>query len=73
MFSSKMWSKERVQLRRNIKVKLSIWSIWQNYESAIEHLLAARAEMDRRTAIFDWYWRMPSNLLSRNFGWQRAT
>jgi hypothetical protein len=33
MFSSKMWSKERVQLRRNIKVNLSIWSIWQNYES----------------------------------------
>jgi hypothetical protein len=30
-----------------------------NYESALEHLLATRAEMDRQMAIFDWYWRMP--------------
>ena len=30
-----------------------------NYESAVEHLLAPQAEMDRQAAIFDWYWRMP--------------
>ena len=29
------------------------------YEIALEHLLAAQAEMDRAAAIFDWYWRMP--------------
>ncbi len=29
-----------------------------NYESALEHLLTARVEMDRRTAVLDWYWRM---------------
>jgi hypothetical protein len=30
-----------------------------DYESALERLLAARAEMERPAAIFDWYWRMP--------------
>src|SRR5260370_28446259 len=29
-----------------------------NYESALEHLLAARAEMDRLAIIFNWYWRI---------------
>jgi len=29
-----------------------------NYESALEHLLA-RADMDRPSIMFDWYWRMP--------------
>jgi tetratricopeptide (TPR) repeat protein len=30
-----------------------------NYESALEHLLAARAIMDRSAVIFVWIWRMP--------------
>jgi tetratricopeptide (TPR) repeat protein len=30
-----------------------------NYESALEHLLLARADMDPPRIIFDWYWRMP--------------
>jgi DNA-binding winged helix-turn-helix (wHTH) protein/tetratricopeptide (TPR) repeat protein len=30
-----------------------------DYESAVEHLLGAQAEMDRQAAVFDWYWRMP--------------
>jgi tetratricopeptide (TPR) repeat protein len=30
-----------------------------NYESALEHLLAARAIMDRSTVEFTWVWRMP--------------
>lgn len=30
-----------------------------NYESALEHLLAARAGMDRLPAVWDWWWRMP--------------
>jgi DNA-binding winged helix-turn-helix (wHTH) protein/tetratricopeptide (TPR) repeat protein len=29
-----------------------------NYESALEHLLAARADMDRSAIIFNWFWRM---------------
>jgi tetratricopeptide (TPR) repeat protein len=29
-----------------------------NYESALEHLLAARADMDRSSIIFNWFWRM---------------
>jgi FixJ family two-component response regulator/DNA-binding winged helix-turn-helix (wHTH) protein/tetratricopeptide (TPR) repeat protein len=29
-----------------------------NYESALEHLLAARAEMDRAAALWSWWWRM---------------
>lgn len=29
-----------------------------DYESALEHLLAARADMDRLAALFDWYWRI---------------
>lgn len=30
-----------------------------NYESALEHLLAARAIMDRSAVEFAWVWRMP--------------
>jgi DNA-binding winged helix-turn-helix (wHTH) protein/tetratricopeptide (TPR) repeat protein len=30
-----------------------------NYESALEHLLAARADMDRPGPTCTWYWRMP--------------
>ena len=30
-----------------------------NYASALEHLLAARALLDRSTVIFVWIWRMP--------------
>ena len=30
-----------------------------NYESALEHLLVARADMERPAATFLWYWRMP--------------
>src|SRR5260370_24538780 len=29
-----------------------------NYESALEHLLAARADMERSAIIFSWFWRM---------------
>jgi tetratricopeptide (TPR) repeat protein len=29
-----------------------------NYERALEHLLAARANMDRPPVVFAWYWRM---------------
>ena len=29
-----------------------------NYESALEHLLAARADMDRLPIIFNWFWRI---------------
>jgi tetratricopeptide (TPR) repeat protein len=29
-----------------------------NYESALEHLLAARADMDRSSITFNWFWRM---------------
>jgi tetratricopeptide (TPR) repeat protein len=29
-----------------------------NYESALEHLLAARAFVDRLAIIFNWFWRM---------------
>jgi tetratricopeptide (TPR) repeat protein len=29
-----------------------------NFESALEHLLAARADMDRSAIIFTWFWRM---------------
>ena len=29
-----------------------------DYESALEHLLAARADMDRLAALFDWYWHI---------------
>jgi DNA-binding winged helix-turn-helix (wHTH) protein/tetratricopeptide (TPR) repeat protein len=29
-----------------------------NYESALEHLLAARADMDGPAIIFNWFWRM---------------
>jgi len=28
------------------------------HQAALEHLLVARGEMDRRTVIHDWYWRM---------------
>ena len=28
-----------------------------NHERALEHLLAAKREMDRHTVIHDWYWR----------------
>jgi len=30
-----------------------------NYEGALEHLLAVRAEMDRQPVILDWFWRVP--------------
>jgi len=30
-----------------------------NYKSALEHLLAARAIMDRSAVVFTWVWRMP--------------
>jgi len=30
-----------------------------NYESALEHLLGARADMDPPRIIFDWYWPIP--------------
>jgi tetratricopeptide (TPR) repeat protein len=30
-----------------------------HYESALEHLLAARADMDPPRIVFDWFWRMP--------------
>jgi hypothetical protein len=30
-----------------------------NYESALEHLLVARADMDRPGPTCTWYWRMP--------------
>jgi tetratricopeptide (TPR) repeat protein len=30
-----------------------------NYESALEHLLLARADMDPLPIVFAWYWRMP--------------
>jgi hypothetical protein len=30
-----------------------------NYESALEHLSAARAEMERAQVVWDWWWRMP--------------
>jgi len=30
-----------------------------NYESALEHLLAGRAIMDRSAVVFTWVWRMP--------------
>jgi predicted ATPase/DNA-binding winged helix-turn-helix (wHTH) protein len=30
-----------------------------NHESALEHLLAARAIMDRSAVVFAWIWRMP--------------
>ncbi len=29
-----------------------------NYENALEHLLAARADMDRLPIIFNWFWRI---------------
>src|SRR5260370_21709276 len=29
-----------------------------NYERALEHLLAARADMDRLPIIFNWFWRI---------------
>jgi DNA-binding winged helix-turn-helix (wHTH) protein/tetratricopeptide (TPR) repeat protein len=29
-----------------------------NYESALDHLLAARADMDRSAIIFNWFWRI---------------
>jgi tetratricopeptide (TPR) repeat protein len=31
-----------------------------NYESALEHLLLGRAEMDQLAAGWDWWWRMPA-------------
>jgi tetratricopeptide (TPR) repeat protein len=30
-----------------------------NYESALEHLLVARADMDTPPVVFAWYWRVP--------------
>jgi DNA-binding winged helix-turn-helix (wHTH) protein/tetratricopeptide (TPR) repeat protein len=30
-----------------------------NYESALEHLSAAQAEMERAQVVWDWWWRMP--------------
>jgi tetratricopeptide (TPR) repeat protein len=30
-----------------------------NYESALDHLIATRADMDAPPLVFAWYWRMP--------------
>jgi hypothetical protein len=38
-----------------------------NYESALEHLLAAQTIMDRSAVVFAW-----GLALSQNFGWRKA-